>query len=69
MQKKNNLLNGLLLVLIFVVVAVMLYLSFTGKIDLATGIFIMLVSAIALAYVLYWINTKNNPYYSRFKNN
>lgn len=69
MQKKNNLLNGLLLALIFVVVAVMLYLSLTGKVEMSTGIVIMIVSVVAIAVVLYLLNAKNSAYGGRFKHN
>lgn len=69
MQKKNNLVNGLLLVLIFVVVAVMLYLTMTGKVDLKTGAFVIMICVLAITLALYLIGAKNSAYGGRFKHN
>ncbi|WP_281714710.1 hypothetical protein [Allobaculum stercoricanis] len=69
MQKKNNLLNVLLLVLIFVVVAVMLYLTMSGRVELKTGVLIIFICVLATTLALYLIGAKNSAYGGRFKHN
>lgn len=73
MEKKKNRLdsffNVLLLVLLFVVMALMMYLSLTGKINLETGAIIMMGCAMAIALILYLLNAKKSAYGGRFKHN
>lgn len=69
MQKKNNLLNVLLLVLIFVVVAVMLYLTMSGRVELKTVALIIFICVLATTLALYLIGAKNSSYGGRFKHN
>lgn len=69
MLNKKTLLNILLLVFIFVVVAVMLYLTMSGKVELKTGVLIIFICVLATTLALYLLGAKDSSYGGRFKHN
>lgn len=69
MLKKKTLLNILLLVFIFVVVAVMLYLTMSGKVELKAGVLIIFICVLATTLALYLLGAKDSSYGGRFKHN
>ena len=53
----------------FFVVAVMLYLTMSGKVEWKAGVLIIFICVLATSLALYLIGAKNSSYGGRFKHN
>lgn len=65
--KKDRIINAVLLVSIFVVIAGSLTLILTGKIDISTGLILMVLGICVLGGCLFIKNMKNDIYWRTVK--